>query len=125
MNMRSTFSMIETVIGFWSSWMISMSWQVAALVGILAMTGFLLRHRSARVRYSVWTLVPIRLLLPPSLALVTGWAWWLLPCETTAISETDAGPATVIASPLNGPVRTPQLEDEPRYNLQRSTAELA
>lgn len=71
----------------WFSWMTSMAWQVAVLFAVLALAGFLLRHRSARFRYCLWTLVPIRLVLPPTLACVTGWAWWILPSEPVNVAK--------------------------------------
>lgn len=52
-----------------------MSWQVAVLVAALFVIGWLLRREPARLRYSLWTLVLLRLVLPPTLALATGWAW--------------------------------------------------
>ena len=58
-----------------------MSWQVAILVVALWALSGLLRHKSARLRYSLWMLVPLRLVLPPTLALATGWAWWVLPAQ--------------------------------------------
>ena len=34
----------------------------------------------------------MRLLLPPSLALITGWAWWILPEDLTFVAGNDDGP---------------------------------
>ncbi|MES2792980.1 MAG: M56 family metallopeptidase [Planctomycetota bacterium] len=74
-----------------------MTWQATVLFAALAVMGFVLRNRSARFRYSLWTLMPIRLLLPPSLALITGWAWWLLPADTPAPSPMDANSPRSVA----------------------------
>lgn len=65
----------------WFRWMAAMSWQVVILVTVLLVLGWLLRRHSAKLRYLLWSLVPVRLILPPTLALATGWAWWVLPAR--------------------------------------------
>ena len=76
---------ITTLNGPWSTlwfgWMTAMSWQVAVLVAALFALGWMLQRQSARLRYSLWSLVLLRLVLPPTLALATGWAWWILPVQ--------------------------------------------
>lgn len=55
------------------SWMGPMAWQAAILVLVLfVVSRFVLSKTSARFRYALWLLVPIRLVLPPTLAFVTG-----------------------------------------------------
>lgn len=95
--MYNLFSWFDVAIAAWASWMCSMTWQATVLFAALAVMGFVLRNRSARFRYSLWTLMPIRLLLPPSLALITGWAWWLLPADTLAPSPMDANSPRSVA----------------------------
>ncbi len=96
---------VESMVDLCWNWMLAMSWQVAALVVILTGLTWLLRNRtSARFRYALWLLVPVRLVLPPTLALATGWGWWCLPAQTTlpelATSPTDPLPASAtLASP--------------------------
>ena len=52
--------------------------QSALLVGLLLLADRCLRRRvSAGFRYGLWLLVPVKLVLPPSLALPTGVAYWL------------------------------------------------
>jgi beta-lactamase regulating signal transducer with metallopeptidase domain/uncharacterized GH25 family protein len=72
-------AMLNSAADAWAAWMWPMAWHVAVLVLVVAALNWLLRGRSARLRYALWLLVPIRLLLPPTLALATGWGWWLLP----------------------------------------------
>ena len=62
----------DTAATAWVDWMVPMAWQLAALVCVLALVCWLLRGRSARLRYAMWLLVPLRLALPPSLAFATG-----------------------------------------------------
>ena len=62
-----------------------MLWQSSALIAILFFADFILRRRvRAAVRYALWLVLLVKLLLPPSLALPTGVAWWLMPATASA-----------------------------------------
>jgi len=53
-------------------------WQSSLLIGALLLLDALLRRRGRAVlRYALWLLVLLKLLLPPSLALPTGLGYWL------------------------------------------------
>lgn len=55
-----------------------MLWQSSLLFAIVLALEFLLARRiRAAVRYALWLAVLVKLLLPPTLALPTGAAWWL------------------------------------------------
>jgi len=70
----------ETALHF--AWL--MLWQSSVLIAVLFVVDFALRRRvRAAVRYALWLVVLVKLLLPPSLALPTGVAWWLFPSVTT------------------------------------------
>lgn len=57
-----------------------MLWQSSLLIGLVfALNGLLARKLRAAVRYALWFVVLAKLLLPPTLALPTGVAWWLAP----------------------------------------------
>ena len=57
-----------------------MLWQSSVLIAMLFAIDFALRRRvRAAVRYALWLVMMIKLLLPPSLALPTSAAWWLFP----------------------------------------------
>jgi beta-lactamase regulating signal transducer with metallopeptidase domain len=61
-----------------------MLWQSSVLIAALFAIDFALRrHVRAAVRYALWLVLLVKLLLPPSLALPTGVAWWLFPSVTT------------------------------------------
>jgi beta-lactamase regulating signal transducer with metallopeptidase domain len=61
-----------------------MLWQSSALIAILFAIDYALRrHVRAAVRYALWLVLLVKLLLPPSLALPTGVAWWLFPATVT------------------------------------------
>lgn len=57
-----------------------MLWQSSLLIAIIFVLEFALRRKvRAAIRYALWLIVLVKLLLPPSLALPTSLAWWLLP----------------------------------------------
>jgi beta-lactamase regulating signal transducer with metallopeptidase domain len=71
--------------------------QSSLLVGLLLMADRCLRARvSARFRYGMWLLVPVKLVLPPTLALPTGLAYWLGRCWPAA-SIGSEGPIAILS----------------------------
>jgi type II secretory pathway component GspD/PulD (secretin)/beta-lactamase regulating signal transducer with metallopeptidase domain len=57
-----------------------MLWQSSLLIAIIFVLDLALRRKiRAAIRYALWLIVLVKLLLPPSLALPTSLAWWLLP----------------------------------------------
>ncbi len=57
-----------------------MLWQSSLLIAIIFVVDFALRRKiRAAIRYALWLVVLVKLLLPPSLALPTSPAWWLPP----------------------------------------------
>lgn len=68
--------------------------QSSLLVLTLLLTERILRHKlRPAVRYALWLLVPIKLLLPPSLALPTGIGYWL---PRPAMASPQAPPAAAV-----------------------------
>jgi beta-lactamase regulating signal transducer with metallopeptidase domain len=62
----------------------SMLWQSSVLIGLLFVFEWVWRKKvRAGVRYAIWLIVLVKLLLPPSLALPTGLGWWLGPLWQT------------------------------------------
>jgi beta-lactamase regulating signal transducer with metallopeptidase domain len=53
--------------GIWTGWMIQMSWQVLVLAIVVWVLTGLLRRSNAALRYALWGLVFIKLVLPPGL----------------------------------------------------------
>jgi beta-lactamase regulating signal transducer with metallopeptidase domain len=120
MTMHALMRPLDSAAQAWLDWMLPMTWQVGVLVCLLTLLSWLLRRHSARLRYTLWLLVPIRLVLPPSLALATGWSWWLLtpslPAAPARSAETffsDAAPAAREPSVSNtaNAARSPRTED--------------
>src|ERR1017187_10782327 len=91
-----------------------MLWQSSALIAVLFVVDFALRRRvRAAVRYALWLVLLVKLLLPPSLALPTSAAWWLFPSAASRKLPTTRfvvsyGPDTAPRLPLlTAPVFTP------------------
>jgi len=57
-----------------------MLWQSSLLIATIFVLDFALRRKiRAAIRYALWLVVLVKLLLPPSLALPTSVTWWLPP----------------------------------------------
>jgi hypothetical protein len=55
-----------------------MLWQSSLLIAVLFALDFLFRRKwRAFIRYALWLVVLVKLILPPAFALPTGPAWWL------------------------------------------------
>ncbi|MGO9478571.1 MAG: M56 family metallopeptidase [Limisphaerales bacterium] len=99
-----------------------MLWQSSVLIAILFVADFALRRRvRAAVRYALWLVLLVKLLLPPSLALPTGVAWWLLPAAATA------NPHTTRFVVSYGPDTAPSLppQSAPVFTSTRSPMSVA
>jgi beta-lactamase regulating signal transducer with metallopeptidase domain len=89
---------------------VSMSVQLAVLVGVLSGLDWLIRHRArAALRHGLWMLVVIKLLLPVDLLSPTAIAYWAAPWLVTPavrVPRVAAGSATVVSevSHVVGPV---------------------
>jgi len=89
---------------------VSMSVQLAVLVGVLSGVDWLIRHRArAALRHGLWMLVVIKLLLPVDLLLPTAIAYWAAPWLVTPavrVPRVAASSATVVSevSQIVGPV---------------------
>src|SRR6185312_16279696 len=81
-------------------------WQSSLLIVMVFALDFLLRRKiRPAVRYALWFVVFLKLVLPPTLALPTGAAWWLrahnappvVPhARTLRVSYGEAAPAFVL-----------------------------
>ena len=57
----------------WWDWMGPMFWQMGVLVLVIGAVDFLLRrHLWPQLRYALWLLILVRLILPPTFSLSTG-----------------------------------------------------
>jgi hypothetical protein len=95
-----------------------MLWQSSLLIAVLLSLNFVFRRKiRAAVRYSLWLVVLVKLLLPPTLALPTGVVWWMRPALPSAKSEANqfivsygnaivpTAPAAGLPQPIVPPIR--------------------
>jgi beta-lactamase regulating signal transducer with metallopeptidase domain len=86
--------------------------QSAVLIALCLVLDLALRNKvRATIRYAVWMLVLVKLVLPPSLALPTGVAYWF-PEETVGSDSalaSAAAPTTVSINPQAGAVSAVQV----------------
>jgi hypothetical protein len=109
MNIESVNRLGENFLSF--AW--PMLWQSSLLIAVI----FALDVVSARkvrpaIRHALWMIVLLKLLLPPTLALPTGAAWWLWPAKpalTPVFKNTTVTFDTTIpyAAPPTGPMVEP------------------
>jgi beta-lactamase regulating signal transducer with metallopeptidase domain len=73
-----------------------MLWQSSLLIGLLFVLDLLFKRRlRPAVRYTLWLVVLVKLLLPPSLALPTSAGWWLRPAK---IEPATPRPSSVVVT---------------------------
>src|SRR5215470_14888118 len=57
-----------------------MLWQSSVLIALMLALDLVLRRKvRAAIRYALWLVVLVKLILPPTFALPTSLAWWLRP----------------------------------------------
>jgi beta-lactamase regulating signal transducer with metallopeptidase domain len=112
-----------------------MFWQSSLLIAVLFAADWVLRARvRAAIRHALWLVVLLKLLLPPTLALPTGPAWWLRhnnppqvtpPARHFTVSyDADSRPDSMPMLPVS-PLPAPQLSLAAWLVLAWSTAGVA
>jgi len=106
----------------------SMFVQAGVLIVLLLLVDLLIRKRvRATLRYWIWMLVFIKLILPPSLSLPTGIGYWrgdILPAAPAALEEQSTHPPHEIAEPPQLISGTPILLEIPQYQSPQTTVDL-
>ena len=104
---------INNLAANWWGWMWPMFWQVGLLVVLIGLVDLLLRRRVwPQVRYALWLLVLVKLVVPPSLALPTSLtsgfgplAWGIVQhqplAEQTETASVDQGVGIVAGPAVN------------------------
>ena len=83
-----------------------MLWQSSLLIALVFIVDWAFRRRvRAAVRYALWGVVMVKLLLPPSLALPSGLSWWLAQGQVTKTPKNQAA-VVVTYGPASAPVVT-------------------
>ncbi|MGA1238189.1 MAG: M56 family metallopeptidase [Limisphaerales bacterium] len=84
----------------------AMAWQAALVIAVVFGLDTVLRNRSgAALRYALWLLVLVKLLLPPSLALPTGIGYWIRASQPPAPPALAPEPTIQVSSePMEFPL---------------------
>lgn len=121
--------MLDTAISFWNTagaafwgYASAMLIQTAALVAVLLLLDFLLlrRHVRAVVRYWVWLLVLVKVMLPPTVSLPTSIGYWVAGTWHSSVAPADPpAPAAVaeikpVQAALAPAVSPPAADPMPR-----------
>ncbi|MCF7975182.1 MAG: M56 family metallopeptidase [Phycisphaerae bacterium] len=110
-----------TFVGF--SW--AMLFQSSVLIVVLYGVDLLIRRRvRAVVRYGVWMLVLVKLILPPTLSAPTGIGYWVsVPAPAQEIRTVESQPVLPVAAKVNSTVNTSSLNAEttPQSFIETST----
>ena len=76
--MNSLIEWLNVWGGRFMDFVLPIFWQSSLLIAVVFAFDFLLRRKvRAAVRYSLWLVVFVKLVVPPTLALPTGAAWWV------------------------------------------------
>jgi beta-lactamase regulating signal transducer with metallopeptidase domain len=107
---------LNDISQIWWQWMVGMSWQVSLLIILVAILDLIIRRRAwPQVRYVLWGLVFLKLMIPPTWQMQTSIVSWiqphaakLIPNQTTpgnaaagnqSSSKSGIHPNTVAATP--------------------------
>ena len=87
----------NNIAELWWRWMWPMFWQVSILIALISLADFALRKRAwPQLRYALWLLVLVKLVLPPGLALPTSMMSRLLgPLASSPLAEHTPVPGVV------------------------------
>jgi beta-lactamase regulating signal transducer with metallopeptidase domain len=79
---------INGIAEVWWGWMWPMFWQVGVVVGLVWVVDLVIRRRVwPQVRYALWLLVLLKLILPPGLTSPTSVTWRLEPLAEEAVKR--------------------------------------
>lgn len=119
--MNLSWSTVNAFSGHLGAFAWQVLWQSSVLILVIWPLDVLLkRHVRASVRYGLWLLVLLKLLLPPSLAVPCGLAWWVRPqvrqIDTSALPSrnlsvqyaTDGSPSLLSRANSTGAPLRPQ-----------------
>ena len=89
---------IEAWVSAWWSWVTAISWQLAIFVVLIMFATFVLRHAKPGIRHTLWLLVLVKVLLPPSLSAPWTLSSWLgqPPASLLATSTEHDAKATAV-----------------------------
>ncbi|MBN1845830.1 MAG: hypothetical protein JW810_09120 [Sedimentisphaerales bacterium] len=119
------------IAGLWWHWQAGMFWQVGVLIVLIGLLDRLIRRWAwPQLRYSLWLLVLVKLVLPPGLTLPTSLTAnvepWLHQAVTPSRSvnpATAAGDLLPMAPSLSGPITAADPESIPLTEERQAQAD--
>ncbi len=92
---------INTIARLWWEWSAAMFWQVGLLIVLIACVDRLIRRRAwPQLRYALWSLILVKLILPPTLSLPSGVVPELRPMVGQAVRWMDSETPVADESPV-------------------------
>lgn len=120
-------SALEPFADQWLVWVVSVSWQLALLVGLAAIVVRVARGASPRLRHALWFLVVLKVFLPPGLAMPWRVGHWVVApaMEKTGWSRAAESLVTPIAPEHSGVFAAPDEAQEQSVNSDARTLSLS
>lgn len=95
---------INHVAQWWWDWSLAMFWQVGLLIALIALADRLIRRWAwPQLRYALWSLVLVKLILSPGLTLPSALVPKLRPVLTQVLAQAGSEPEVAVAPPSMGP----------------------
>ena len=113
---------INTIAEIWWSWMWPMFWQVGVLIVLIAAVDFLIKRWVwPKVRYALWLLVLVKLVLPPNLTSPASLTSQIPLLAKKAVQSqivlpekpSQTTPSTILSTTPNEPFKTSPYKDSP------------
>jgi len=106
---------LNEIASTWWEWMLSMFWQVGILIVLIGIIDLMIRKWAwPQLRYALWLLVLVKLVLPPSLTSPTSLTSNLQPLAKEALAaQMQKSETTEVADSSSYPLPMPVLEYEP------------
>jgi beta-lactamase regulating signal transducer with metallopeptidase domain len=123
--MDTSFWFLDAHADKWALWMVHMSWQVALLGGLIWLVARSRKRSAAGLRYALWMLVFVKLILPPGLA--TPWSAGTVVARVMPPVVRTLTVPTHGTEPLNAPIPAPAAMEaayEPRPAVDASRTRL-
>jgi beta-lactamase regulating signal transducer with metallopeptidase domain len=101
--MSAVIDMLNRYSADWTALVVAVVWQTTLLALAIGVIAYFLRSSSPAVRYWLWQIVAIKLLLMPF------WIWWVpLPWSFAPVQTVAVLPADAIAEPAPAEIQTPK-----------------
>jgi hypothetical protein len=108
--MPATIDNLNRISTVWTGLMSAVLWQSTVVILIVTVVALILRRASPQVRYWLWQIVAIKMLVMPFWALAVPWPfahWPFAPPQNPPPAESDHAVPSLLPTPINAPLRPP------------------